>query len=79
VEVRVFVTAFNPKDTTDGGLNYDPIKPRTLKDEADLLAEIQALPRSKAQRKVPLLLGITFCSATSNDCLLPFRQLKDSA
>ena len=55
--MRVFVTAFNPKDTSDGGARYDAIKPRTLKDEADLLAEIQLLPRSKAQRKVCCCFG----------------------
>jgi hypothetical protein len=53
VEVRVFVTAFDPKATSG---DYAPIKPRTLKDEKDLLAEIHALPKSKAQRKVRLVL-----------------------
>jgi hypothetical protein len=54
VEVRVFVTAFDPKATSG---DYAPIKPRTLKDEKDLLAEIHALPKSKAQRKVRLVLS----------------------
>mmetsp|Transcript_12420 Transcript_12420/g.16014 ORF Transcript_12420/g.16014 Transcript_12420/m.16014 type:complete len:277 (+) Transcript_12420:141-971(+) len=52
VEVRVFVTAFDPK-----GTDYGPIKSRTIKDENDLLTEIHTLPLNKAQRKISDLLS----------------------
>ena len=45
MEVRVFVTAFDPK----GSGGYEPIKPRTVKDEQDLLDEIHALDQTKGQ------------------------------
>jgi EH domain-containing protein 1 len=53
VEVRVFVTAFDPRQ----GSSYDPIKSRAEKDEHDLLKEIAELPTHKAQRKISDLLS----------------------